>query len=156
MVAHAFNPSTWEAEADGFLSSRPAWSTKWVPGQPGLHRETLSWKTKKKQKQTNKKKSCQVMDDSASLIPAFGRQKRGRRIWVLGPPVSKGAKMKMYLFYACECLPTYVCVPHDGSVPLEAEEVIRCRSTGAKDGHEMPCGDARDAIRVLCKSSQCP
>jgi hypothetical protein len=21
---------------------RPAWSTEWVPGQPGLHRETLS------------------------------------------------------------------------------------------------------------------
>jgi hypothetical protein len=30
MVAHAFNPSTWEAEAEagGFLSSRPAWSTE--------------------------------------------------------------------------------------------------------------------------------
>jgi hypothetical protein len=27
-VAHAFNPSTWEAEAGGFLSSRPAWSTE--------------------------------------------------------------------------------------------------------------------------------
>jgi hypothetical protein len=43
MVAHAFNPSTWEAEASGFLSLRPAWSTEWVPGHPGLHRETLSW-----------------------------------------------------------------------------------------------------------------
>jgi hypothetical protein len=50
VVAHAFNPSTWEAEAGGFLSSRPAWSTEWVPGQPGLHRETLSRKTKKKKK----------------------------------------------------------------------------------------------------------
>jgi hypothetical protein len=28
MVAHAFNPSTREAEAGGFLSTRPAWSTK--------------------------------------------------------------------------------------------------------------------------------
>jgi hypothetical protein len=28
VVAHACNPSTWEAEAGGFLSSRPAWSTK--------------------------------------------------------------------------------------------------------------------------------
>jgi major histocompatibility complex class I len=28
VVAHAFNPNTWEAEAGGFLSSRPAWSTK--------------------------------------------------------------------------------------------------------------------------------
>jgi hypothetical protein len=51
MVAHTFNPSTWEAEAGGFLSSRPAWSTEWVPGQPGLYRETLSRKTKQKQKQ---------------------------------------------------------------------------------------------------------
>ena len=28
MVAHAFNPSTREAEAGGFLSLRSAWSTK--------------------------------------------------------------------------------------------------------------------------------
>jgi hypothetical protein len=48
VVAHAFNPSTREAEAGEFLSSRPAWSTKWVPGQPGLHRETLSRKKNKK------------------------------------------------------------------------------------------------------------
>jgi hypothetical protein len=46
---HAFNPSTWEAEAGGFLSSRPAWSTEWVPRQPGLYRETLSKKKKKKE-----------------------------------------------------------------------------------------------------------
>jgi major histocompatibility complex class I len=28
VVAHTFNPSTWEAEAGGFLSSRAAWSTE--------------------------------------------------------------------------------------------------------------------------------
>jgi hypothetical protein len=58
VVAHAFNPSTWEAEAGGFLSSRPAWSTEQVPGQPGLHRETLSRKTKTNQtnKQTKNRK----------------------------------------------------------------------------------------------------
>jgi hypothetical protein len=28
VVEHAFNPSTWEAEAGGFLSSKPAWSPK--------------------------------------------------------------------------------------------------------------------------------
>jgi hypothetical protein len=28
LVAHAFNPSTWEAKAGRFLSSRPAWSTE--------------------------------------------------------------------------------------------------------------------------------
>ena len=25
---------------------KPSWSTEWVPGQPKLHRETMSWKTK--------------------------------------------------------------------------------------------------------------
>jgi hypothetical protein len=54
VVAHAFNPSTREAEAGSFLSSRPAWSTKWGPGQPGLYRETLSRKTK----QNKKKNQC--------------------------------------------------------------------------------------------------
>jgi len=28
VVAHGFNPSIWEAEAGGFLSLRPAWSTE--------------------------------------------------------------------------------------------------------------------------------
>ena len=28
VVAHAFDPSTWEAEAGGFLSLRPACSTQ--------------------------------------------------------------------------------------------------------------------------------
>jgi hypothetical protein len=55
---HAFSPSTWEAEAGGFLSLRPAWSTKCAPGQPGLHRETLSQKkNKKKQKRKQKNKN---------------------------------------------------------------------------------------------------
>jgi hypothetical protein len=52
VVVHTFDPSTQEAESGGFPSSRPAWSTEWVPGQPGLHRETLSRKTKKKKKKS--------------------------------------------------------------------------------------------------------
>jgi hypothetical protein len=28
VVVHAFNPSSWEAEAGRFLSLRPAWSTE--------------------------------------------------------------------------------------------------------------------------------
>jgi hypothetical protein len=46
LVVHIFNPSTQEAEAGGFLSSRPAWSTKWVPGQPGKKVGHLAFPTK--------------------------------------------------------------------------------------------------------------
>ena len=69
VVAHAFNPSTWEA--GGFLSSRPAWSTKWVPGQPGTHyiefyivkhclktKTKTNKQTKNKTKNKNKKRIC--------------------------------------------------------------------------------------------------
>lgn len=46
MVVCAFNPSMWEAEVDGSISVswRLAWTTKWVPGQPGLSSKTLSQK----------------------------------------------------------------------------------------------------------------
>jgi hypothetical protein len=56
LMAHAFNPSTREAGAGGFLSWRPAWSTESVPGQPGLHREIMSRKKKKKKKKEKKRK----------------------------------------------------------------------------------------------------
>ena len=69
VVAHAFNPSTWEAEEGGFLSSRPAWSTKWVPGQPGLYRETLSWK--QTNKQTKKKPKLRSDEKSNFKIVFF-------------------------------------------------------------------------------------
>jgi hypothetical protein len=58
VVAHAFDPSTWEAEAGGFLSSRPVCSTKCVPGQPGLYRENLVLKNEKtKQSKTKQNKT---------------------------------------------------------------------------------------------------
>lgn len=46
VVAHVINPSTQKAEAGRSLSSRTAWSIEQVPGQPGLHRETVSKKKK--------------------------------------------------------------------------------------------------------------
>jgi hypothetical protein len=53
---HTFNPSTREAEAGRFLSSRPAWSTEWVPGQPGIHRETMCWEKKQSSRLTLRRK----------------------------------------------------------------------------------------------------
>ena len=58
-MAHAFNPSTQEAEAGGSLSLRSAWSTEWVPAQPGLcytEKHCLVSKNKQtKNKQANKR-----------------------------------------------------------------------------------------------------
>ena len=62
MVTHVFNPSTWEAEANGSQSLRPAQSTEQVSGQPGLNRIILSQKNK------IEKFSCCTL-----LIPAVGR-----------------------------------------------------------------------------------
>ena len=57
MVAYPFNPSTWEAEAARSLGKTPTWPTKRVPGQPGLHRETLSQKIKAKKENEDKNHS---------------------------------------------------------------------------------------------------
>jgi hypothetical protein len=52
VVAHAFNPSTWEAEAGGFLSSRPTWSTKCFPEKPCLEKQNKTKQNKTKQNKT--------------------------------------------------------------------------------------------------------
>jgi hypothetical protein len=57
VVAHVFNPSTWEVEAGGFLSLRLAWSTEWLPSSGiarAAHRNPVSKTKNKKTKQTNK------------------------------------------------------------------------------------------------------
>jgi hypothetical protein len=68
MVVHDFNPSTQEAEAGGFRSSRPAWSTEWIPGQPGLNREILSWKAKTKHNKNKKPKKNEACPLTLSNI----------------------------------------------------------------------------------------
>jgi hypothetical protein len=73
VVAHNFNLNTWEAEAGRFLSLRPAWSTEWVPEQPGLHRETLSEnKTKQNKTKQNKTKQNKTKQNAA--------RRRGRSV----------------------------------------------------------------------------
>ena len=71
VVAHTFNPSTWEAEAGRFLSLRPAWSTEWVPGQPELYRETLSWKTNKQTKEWRRVFTVSLTSEGAVKIYIF-------------------------------------------------------------------------------------
>jgi hypothetical protein len=71
LVAHDFSPSTQEAEAGGFLTSRPAWSTEWVPGQPGLHRETLFRENKNKKKQQEQKQKKEHTDNHRLAPPVI-------------------------------------------------------------------------------------
>jgi hypothetical protein len=60
VVAHASNPSTWEAEAGGFLSSRPAWSqsefqdSQGYTEKPCLEKPTKQNKTKQNKTKQNK------------------------------------------------------------------------------------------------------
>ena len=67
MVVHAFNPGTREAEAGGFLSSRPAWSTKCCLLYTSIIYIHARWWW------------CMP------LIPALGRQ-RQVDFWVRGQP----------------------------------------------------------------------
>jgi hypothetical protein len=54
VVAHAFNPTTWEAEAGRFLSSRPAWSTERVQDSQGYTEKPCLEKQNKTNKQKNR------------------------------------------------------------------------------------------------------
>lgn len=51
MVVHAINAHSKEIEAGKSLILRLAWSRERIPGQPGLHEETLS-------QETNERKKC--------------------------------------------------------------------------------------------------
>jgi hypothetical protein len=53
MVAHAFNPRIWEAEAGGFLSSRPACLQREIQDSQGYTEKPC---LKKKQNKTKQKK----------------------------------------------------------------------------------------------------
>jgi hypothetical protein len=60
VVAHSFNPSTGEAEAGGFLSSRSAWSTKWGEFQDSQSYTEKPCLEKKKKKRLGKQSKASV------------------------------------------------------------------------------------------------
>jgi hypothetical protein len=51
-----------QRQADFWVWSQPAWSTEWVPGQPGLHRETLSRGEKKNRQRSNIQFTKHIVD----------------------------------------------------------------------------------------------
>jgi hypothetical protein len=99
MVTHTFNPSTQEAEASVYLSSRPAWSTERVPGQPGLYRETLSQKTKQN-KNNNIKTLKEAWCHLGGFMPASAFQVLGLKACATtGRPI-------LYIFIYCKYVTT--------------------------------------------------
>ena len=67
---NTFNPSTWEVELEvgGSVSSRPPWSTEHIPGEPGLHRGTLSQKNQTKPTNQPKTKSKNFIIKNFQII----------------------------------------------------------------------------------------
>lgn len=64
VVAHIFNPSTRKAEAHRFLlSSRPAWPTERVSGEPGLLTEKLYGLSEERKKRKNFLSHCPFKTD---------------------------------------------------------------------------------------------
>jgi hypothetical protein len=59
-MKHAFNPSTQEAEAGRFLSSRPAWSTKCVLGQPAGYTEKPCLEKPKPKTKTKREATLEI------------------------------------------------------------------------------------------------
>jgi hypothetical protein len=60
VVVHTFNPSTWEAEAGRFLSSRPAWSVSSRTFRAIQRNPVLKNQKKKKKKEPNQTKPNQT------------------------------------------------------------------------------------------------
>jgi hypothetical protein len=81
---------------------RPAWSTERVPGQPGLHRETLSpeKKNKKTKKNKNKNKTKQKKQKTKQ-----NKKQKEKKVFLFGLWTLAIARM---LRYSLKALTSYV------------------------------------------------
>ena len=73
MVAHTFDPSTWEAEAGGFVSSRPASNRVSYRTGRAIQRNPVLEKKKTKKPLKNKRKElnprmCRGLTNAPALI----------------------------------------------------------------------------------------
>jgi hypothetical protein len=71
VVAHAFNPSTWEAQAGGFLSFQPGLQSEFQNSQVYTEKPCLE---KQKQKQTKNKQTNKTKQKQNKKIKQFQRQ----------------------------------------------------------------------------------
>ena len=70
-MAHAFNLSTWEAEAGTLVRGQP--DLEWIPGQPGLHRKKTTKKPAKQMKTKTTKQICFLKATTFNLLLRSGR-----------------------------------------------------------------------------------
>jgi hypothetical protein len=98
VVAHAFNLRIWEAQVGRFLSLRPAWSTKWVPGQiEDIQRNPVKKQTTKqtnKQKNKTNKQTTTTKESQENQVPAI----QPETAWTLTPEITRWWKPKVQIF----------------------------------------------------------
>ena len=83
MAVHVFDPNTWEVEADGFLSLRPAWSTD-------LQSEFLDSQGYTEKPVSEKKKN-----------PVLRTHQSTKQTVGISPlTISKSDKLKVYLLFS--------------------------------------------------------
>jgi hypothetical protein len=67
-VAHTFHPSTWEAEAGGFLSSRPGLQSEFQDSQGYTEKPCLKkTKIKERKKKTQSKETTRLISSCARM-----------------------------------------------------------------------------------------
>ena len=73
--AHAFNPSTWEAVASGFLSLRPAWYTKASYRTARAIQKILSPKTRRRKKKKVREKRKKKKTSNSKAMEKCSKSK---------------------------------------------------------------------------------
>jgi hypothetical protein len=109
---HAFNSNTREAEAGGFLSSRPAWSTEF---QGYTEKPCLEEKKKKERKE--KIDPYKFHSNKHPESPAMEEVNREYYKDIFLPLKKNTYFYFMCMIYMLECM--YVCIPHTPLVPAE-------------------------------------
>jgi hypothetical protein len=96
VVAHAFNPSTWEAEAGGFLSSRTARATQ---RNPVLKKQkTKTNKAKQQQQKRIKNMGTCSSYFSFTVIKYCNQGNREKREYIC----AFGSKRSLTVHHGCE------------------------------------------------------
>lgn len=67
-MVDAFDPRIWQKDVGSFLSLKPAKFTEPIPGQPWIHRETLSLTTPLKTKKAEKMKESKLRSYGSKAI----------------------------------------------------------------------------------------